>query len=128
MKFRAALVVLAAIVLVAGLYAVLRGVAGPSDNYVPQARTYHVVVGGGRLRDGPTVLDATQGDQVTLEVSVDKPSILHLDGYEKLLQVQPGSDGTVSFTAGRAGFFALTLHNPDGSEATLAALQVQPRP
>jgi hypothetical protein len=128
MKSRAGLVVLVAVVLVAGLYVALRGVGSPSGNYVPQARAYHLAVGGGHLTEGPTVLDATQGDQITLAVSVDKASTLHLHGYEKLLQAQPGNDATLSFTAARAGFFPLALHNSDGSEATLAALQVQPRP
>ena len=128
MKSRAGVILFVAIALVAGLYVLLRGVGSPPVNYMPQGRAYHLTVGGGRLMDGPTVLEATQGDQITLAVSVDKASILHLHGYEKLLQVQPGSDATLSFTAARAGFFPLALHNSDGSETTLAALQVQPRP
>src|ERR1700730_17784393 len=119
MKFRASLVVLVAVVLVAGLYVALRSVGSPSGNYVPQARAYHLAVGGGHLTEGPNVLDATQGDQITLAVSVDKASTLHLHGYENVLQAQPGSDATLSFTAARAGFFPLALHNSDGSEATL---------
>jgi hypothetical protein len=99
----------------------------PPVNYMPEGRAYHLTVAGGRLTDGPTVLEATQGDQITLAVSADKSSTLHLHGYEKLLQVQPGSDATLSFTAARAGFFPLALLNSDGSESTLAALQVQPR-
>jgi hypothetical protein len=128
MKSQAGVILFVAIALVAGLYVLLRGVGNPSVNYTPQGRAYHLAVAGGRLTDGPTVLEATQGDQITLAVSVDKSSTLHLHGYEKLLQVQPGSDATLSFNAARAGFFPLALHNSDGSETTLAALQVQPRP
>src|SRR6476646_4777248 len=95
-------------------------------SYEPQIRTYHLTVGGGRLTEGPTVLGATQGDSITLEVSANAPSTLHLHGYEKLLQAQPGNDATVTFTAARAGFFPIALHRPDGSEDNVAALQVEP--
>ena len=127
MKSRAVLIVVVAVVLVGGLYVLLRAVATPASTYEPQTRTYHLVIVQGRLTDGPTVLDATRGDLVTLALSVDKASTLHLHGYEKLLQAQPGNDATLSFTAARAGFFPLALHNANGSEVNVAALQVQPR-
>jgi hypothetical protein len=128
MKPRVTVVVVVAVVLVAALYLLLHGVGSQGGTYQPQPRAYHLVIGGGRLTEGPSVLNATQGDEITLAVSVDKASTLHLHGYEKLLQAGPGADATLSFTAARAGFFPLALHNPDGSEATLAALQVEPPP
>jgi hypothetical protein len=123
---RATVLVLIAVVLVAGLYFLLHGLGSSAGSYEPQIRTYHLTVSGGRLTEGQTVLDATQGDRITLEVSANAPSTLHLHGYEKLLQAQPGSDATVTFTAARAGFFPIALHRADGSEDNVAALQVEP--
>jgi len=128
MKPRVTLVVLVAVVLVAALYVLLHGVGSQGGTYQPQPRVYHLVIGEGRLTEGPSVLEATQGDQVTLAVTVDKASTLHLHGYEKLMEATPASDATLSFTATRAGFFPLALHKPDGSDTTVAALQVQPPP
>jgi hypothetical protein len=128
MKPRAALFIIATLVALGGLYLLLRDTGRSSISYEPQARMFRLVIGGQRVTNGPTVLDATRGDAITLVVSADRPATIHLHGYERLLPVQPGSDATLAFTAARAGWFPLGLHNPDGSETDLAALQVQPQP
>jgi hypothetical protein len=128
MRLRAGLIVVVAIVLVAGLYMLLHGLGSPSIAYEPQPRAFHLVVAEQRLTAGPTVLDATRGDVITLAVTVDRAATVHLHGYEKLLPVEPGREATLSFTAARAGWFPIGLHNADGSEITLSALQVQPPP
>src|SRR6266446_1039058 len=98
MRSRARLIVIVAIILVAGLYVLLRSTGSPSRAYQPQSRAYHLVIADQRLTAGPTVLDATQGDAITLTVSADKPATVHLHGYEKLLPVEPGHDAVLSFT------------------------------
>src|SRR4051794_31826526 len=101
MKPRAALFIIATLVALGGLYLFLRDTGRSSISYEPQARMFRLVIGGQRVTNGPTVLDATRGDAITLVVSADRPGTIHLHGYERLLPVQPGSDATLAFTAAR---------------------------
>src|SRR5439155_24436312 len=111
MRSRARLIVIVAIILVAGLYVLLRGTGGPSRAYQPQSRAYHLVIADQRLTAGPTVFYATQGDAITLTVRVDKPATGHPHGYEKLVPVEPGHDAMLPFTVARSRSFALGLPN-----------------
>jgi hypothetical protein len=110
----------------AGLYALLAG--GP-DGPVPGPKTYRVVLRNGWLISSPAVLDAVEGDAVTLRVLSDKPATLHVHEYEQQFVVTLKADveAVATFTAGRAGRFPVHVIGIDTSHPEVAAIQVHPR-
>jgi hypothetical protein len=78
---------------------------------------------------GPSLIEAIQGDSITLVITSNRTGILHVHEYEQHLVVDlvAGQEMTSSFTAERAGRFAVHLIGPDGAYAEVAVVEVQPR-
>jgi hypothetical protein len=109
-----------------GLYAALaRGPGGPP----PGPKTFRLVLQEGRLISSPAVLDALEGDVVTLRVASDRPGTLHVHEYEQefVVPLVPGNEATATFTAARAGRFAVHVMGIDPWHPEVAAIQVHPR-
>ena len=69
-----------------------------------------------RLQDGHVpesmrLIRVQQGDDVTLRWTVDRPTVLHLHGYDIEWRVQPGTVGTVTFKARLTGRFPVHVHD-----------------
>ena len=77
----------------------------------------------------PAVLDTVLGDAVTLRIVSDKPATLHVHEYEQqfVLSLDPGQETTATFTAARAGRFAVHVMGIDPAHPEVAAIQVHPR-
>jgi len=85
---------------------------------------FDIVVKGGKRVSEPAVLQAHQGDEVTLRITSDTTDELHLHGYNLQMQVSPERTAVLKFTASRTGRFTFEFHRI-GLE--LGALEVYPR-
>ena len=65
----------------------------------------------GRVPESMRLIRDKQGDLVTLRWTVDRPTVLHLHGYDIEWRVQPGTVGNVTFTARLTGRFPIHAHN-----------------
>ena len=116
---RAAIVVLVVVLVLGGLFILLR----PNDpSSAPQDRTIDVSVKGGEM--SPDEISVNKGDTVTLQVSSDQPIELHIHGYDVEQEVEPGQKTKLRFDADLTGRFEIEDHE---SEKELGVLQVRPR-
>jgi hypothetical protein len=75
---------------------------------------------------GVKTLTYNKGDQVRLEVTLAKPmEEIHVHGYDKEVPAQK-SPVRLSFPANIDGIFEIEVHHPDGTEAEIAELKVNP--
>lgn len=86
-------------------------------------KVFSLVVEKRRLVSGPYALEVRQGDQVTINITVDEPEELHLHGYDLHADLEKGKQGSLSFTASASGRFPYELEN---SKTEIGALEVQP--
>lgn len=96
----------------------------PREEGESAARTFDLVVAGGKLVSGPATIVLTQGDLVVLRVRSDLDDELHLHGYDLTLALRTNKTGSLAFQADRSGRFEFELHH-GGVE--IGALEVQPR-
>src|SRR5258708_7023171 len=94
--------------------------------------TYALRIESGRVPENMRLIRVTQGDVVKLQWSADRPSIVHLHGYDILKQVTPEAVTELIFTARATGRFPVNLHGSaaeaagHGHEDTLATMEVYP--
>ena len=85
---------------------------------------FELTIQGGRLTSGPALLQAHQGERVTLNIRSDRGDELHLHGYDLHAELGPGQTASLQFTADRTGRFGIELHK---AHTELGALEVYPR-
>jgi hypothetical protein len=70
-----------------------------------------------------------EGDAVTLSILSDKAATLHVHEYEQqfVVPLQPETEARATFTAARAGRFAVHVMGIDPAHPEVAAIQVHPR-
>lgn len=125
MKFKY-LVLAAAGVLLIGGFIVLKPKDSTSSN-IPTSlaeKTFDITVKNRRLVSGGGTLNATQGDKITLRITVDENEGFHLHGYDKSLELEKDKPAEIQFTADKPGSFEYELEN---SGTQLGFLQVSPR-
>lgn len=88
----------------------------------------------GRVPESMRHIRIKQGDVVTLRWTVDRPTVLHLHGYDIEWRVQPGTVGEVTFTARLTGRFPVHVHdqakranNHAHEDSPLVYVEVYPR-
>lgn len=67
----------------------------------------------GHRTAGPDTIEVRRGDTVTVEVTSDQADEVHVHGYDRSLELQPGVAATLSFTADIPGTFEVELHSSD---------------
>ena len=72
----------------------------------------------------PDEVSVTEGAQVTLQITSDRPIELHVHGYDLEEEVQPGEPVELMFEAKTPGRFPIEDHD---TEVELGTLLVQPR-
>lgn len=72
----------------------------------------------------PAEIEVREGDRVTLRLTSEKPTEVHLHGYDLKEEVSPGEAATLSFEADLPGRFEIEDH---ASGDVLGVLLVQPR-
>jgi hypothetical protein len=130
MQTRAArLGVLAAVVVAAVvLFIVLQSDNGDDSSKSDTAKGVQVlsVDASGNPVGGVKTLTYNKGEQVQLEVKLARPEEeIHVHGYEKEAPAEK-SPVRLSFPANLDGVFEIEVHHPDGSEAQIATLRVNP--
>jgi translation initiation factor IF-1 len=65
----------------------------------------------GRVPESMRRIRVKQGDVVTLRCTADRPTVLHLHGYDVEWRVQPGKVGKITFTARLTGRFPVHVHD-----------------
>ena len=84
--------------------------------------TVNVSVTGTKM-DPPTI-NVHQGDQVTMNVTVDKKEEIHLHGYDIKFEAEKAGDTvTHKFTADKTGNFDIEIEN---AGTTIGSMVVQP--
>jgi hypothetical protein len=87
----------------------------------------------GRVPETMRFIRVKQGDLVKLRWSVDRPTALHLHGYDVEQTFTPNVIGEMIFSARVAGRFPLYIATPDRrgghshDEQPLVTIEVQPR-
>lgn len=92
-------------------------------------KTYRIALQGGRLASSPAVLDAVEGDAITLQLTSDRAATLHVHEYEQEFTVPltPNVAATATFTVDRAGRFPVHVIGIDPWHPEVALIQVAPR-
>jgi hypothetical protein len=123
---------LIALVVVVAVGAFIIAKPGGSDSKNTSSASAPVVqkisIKNGRPVGGVKGLKFTKGDDARIEVSVDKPHILHLHGYNIELKATPQKPGVFKFKATTEGQFELESHTNEheGLEPIIARVQVEP--
>ena len=125
---RALTVTVVTVCLLAAMYVAFRSSVKQQPE-PPRTRTYRIRIEGLRLASGPARLVATQGDSIALTVTADRAGTLHVHEYEQqfVVPLNSGEEATTTFTAGRAGRFAVHVMGIDPTHPEVAAIQVHPR-
>ena len=90
----------------------------------PEAEPPLIRVVGGKRVDGPEVLEFEAGDDVVFRVRSDVAEEIHVHGYDKYVDLEPGKAATVRIeNAKLEGAFEVELH---GAGAKIAELRVAP--
>jgi hypothetical protein len=113
------------LILIALYVALARNHGGPA----PGPKAFRLVLREGRLTSSPAILDTVEGDVITLSILSDRPATLHVHGYEQqfVVPLNPGEEAAATFTAGRAGRFAVHVMGIDPTHPEVATIQVHPR-
>jgi hypothetical protein len=92
----------------------------------PETRLFELALKNGQLPQGQQLVRVTQGDEVTLKWTTDRPYTLHVHGYELEAELAPQTPVELKFTARATGRFPMEIHGP-GAERTVGHLEVHPR-
>ena len=92
------------------------------------AKVQKVQIKAGKPVGGVSSLKFKKGDDARIEVSVDKPHVLHLHGYDIEKKATPSKPATFSFKANSEGQFELESHTNEhaGLEPVIARVLVEP--
>jgi hypothetical protein len=97
-----------------------------SDSDVSKGVQVLSVDASGNPVGGVKTLTYNKGDQVQLEVRLARPEEeIHVHGYDKEAPADK-SPVRLSFPASLDGAFEVEVHHPDGTEAEIAHLRVNP--
>ena len=119
------------VVMLVGLYIGIKHSYATGTVAAEQSRVFYIDVSEACLHgtEPPPVFEAREGDHVVLAVTSLYPGGLYLHGLETEVDIAPGTETTITFTAEHAGRFFLHLHGNDEehTHTELAVLEVAPR-
>jgi len=127
MKTKTVIFLILAAVLVFGAFRLLKP-TNSSDLTITPVETitkiYNIKVEKGKIVSGPNTLTINEGENVVLNFTVDKAEEIHLHGYDKMVELEKGVSGKLSFMANLTGRFTFELEN-EGIE--LGVIEVMPK-
>jgi hypothetical protein len=74
-------------------------------------KTISVRISDGKVEGVPARVEVDRGTRVRLEVTSDRSDELHVHGYDKTVQLTPGSPAAVTFVADLPGVFEVETHD-----------------
>jgi hypothetical protein len=97
--------------------------------------TFDVAVRDGKVARAQRVLKVPHQAEVSITWSVDRPLVIHLEGYDVVVAARPGQPETMRFKAFATGRYPVHAHEEDQGEArkhahghgALLRLEVHPR-
>jgi hypothetical protein len=94
--------------------------------------TFDLRIERGQVPANMRLIRVKQGDVVKLRWTADRPTLLHLHGYDIEMTVEPGAVAEMPFTARATGRFPISVHKPQGGgghthEPPLVHVEVHPR-
>jgi hypothetical protein len=94
--------------------------------------TFDLRIERGQVPANMRLIRVKQGDVVKLRWTADRPTLLHLHGYDIEMTVEPGAVAEMPFTARATGRFPISVHKPHGGgghthEPPLVHVEVHPR-
>jgi FtsP/CotA-like multicopper oxidase with cupredoxin domain len=105
-----------------------------STTFVQAAEvTYVLRIENGHVPANMQLIRVWQDDTVKLQWTAEKPSIVHLHGYDIERRIVPGAVTELTFTARATGRFQVHLHGNapgpagHGHEDALVTIEVYPR-
>jgi hypothetical protein len=118
-------------ILLIGLYVGVRYSYAIGTFTAEESRVFHIDVSEACIHgtEPAPVFEARQGDHIVLAVTSLYSGGLYLHGLETEVDIAPGMETTIKFTAEHAGRFFLHLHgnDEDHTHTELAVLEVAPR-
>jgi plastocyanin len=91
-----------------------------------ETRAFELGLKNGQLPESQRLVRVTQGDEVTLKWTTDRPYTLHIHGYDLEAKLVSQAPVELKFTARATGRFPMEIHGP-GTERTVGHLEVHPR-
>lgn len=88
----------------------------------PAKNLISVTIAGGEVTPGPGKVEVPLGEKVTVEFTSDVVEEVHVHGYEKFIDLEPGKVSKLTFTADIPGVFEAEL---EGAGKLLFELQVK---
>ena len=119
MTVRLAVLALISILILAGLFLILRP---DQPMAAPTQRSFDLEVQGSGM--SPDEVSVGEGDSVILNVTSDRPVEIHVHGYDLERKIEPGETTNLSFEADKTGRFPVEDHE---TEENIGALIVEPR-
>ena len=89
-------------------------------------KRFELYIQHGKILTDERTIRVSQGDQVELYWSSDKPDVLHLHGYDIHTKVTPHVSAVMQFKAFASGRFSVKSHGESG-HASLIYLEVHPK-
>lgn len=119
------------VAMLVGLYVGTKHFLAVENFGAEQSRVFQIDIGEACMHGDipPPVFEARQGDRIVLAVTSLYSGELYLHGLETEVNIVPGAENTITFTAEHAGRFYLHLHGngEDHVHTELAVLEVAPR-
>jgi hypothetical protein len=87
-------------------------------------KIFEIEVKKGKVVSSAALLQAHEGDEITLKIVSDRSDEVHLHGYDLHAHITPGETAKLAFTATRTGRFGLEMHH---AHLELTTLEVYPQ-
>lgn len=100
--------------------------SGPA---VAETRTLNLTVEKGKVTNSDKTVRLTEGDKVNLIWTADQALELHLHGYDRKLNIKPGSEARMELDADLVGRFPIEVHGHSHGlkEKTILYLEIYPK-
>jgi len=89
-----------------------------------KVKTFELVIVGKKIVSGPATIQVTEGDEITIKITSDEAEEFHVHAYDNSVELEPGIQATLTFTANLTGRFPFELEE---SKTDLGALEVLPK-
>ncbi len=102
----------------------LCGAGARAEN--PDRQVFDLHIENDRLAQAQKVIRVRKGDVVELRWTADKPTSIHVHGYNLRARAVPNAAEKTVFEARATGRFPATIHGKGGKHVTLFYLEVHP--